>query len=102
MPGGDIVKADFGMLDDLSTQLRSTLQAIQTDMDNWARAVGLAGAAWLDGAGAEFGEVSAAWDQVSMAQQDMLNALGIKVQDANQVYFETLRAAISRVGSTRP
>ena len=102
MPGGDLVKADFGMLDDLSSQLRNTLQAIQADMDSWAQAVGLAGAAWLDGAGAEFGEVSAAWDQVSMAQQDMLNALGVGVVNANQEYSDTLRAAISRVGSTRP
>lgn len=90
------------MLDDLSAQLRNTLQAIQGDMDAWAKAVGVAGAAWLDGAGAEFGEVSAAWDQVSMAQQSMLDALAIGVVNANQEYFETLRSAISRVGSTRP
>ena len=102
MPGGDVVKADFGMLDDLGTQLRNTVQAIQGEMDGWARAVGLAGAAWLDAAGAEFGEVSAAWDQVSMAQQEMLDALSIGVLNANQEYFETLRAGITRVGSLRP
>jgi uncharacterized protein YukE len=102
MPGGDIVMANFGMLDDLSNQLRGTLQAIQADMDAWAQAVGLADAAWLDEAGAAFSAVSAAWDQVSLAQQDMLNALGLGVVNANQEYFGTLRAAVSRVGSTGP
>jgi uncharacterized protein YukE len=102
MAAGDLVKADFGMLDDLSTQLRNTLQAIQQEMDSWAQTVGVTGAAWLDGAGEQFGEVSAAWNQVSAAQQEMLDALAVGVVNANADYFQTLHAAIQRVGSLRP
>jgi hypothetical protein len=69
-------------------------------MDTWQSTAGATSADWLDGAGGKFGEVSAAWQQVSTAQQAMLQALRGGVDTSNNELQQALSSAVSRVGST--
>lgn len=94
-----LIKGSFGQLDDLSSQIMSTVGKVQQEMDTWRQQSGATQADWMDRAGGQFGEVSAAWHQVSTAQQSMLDALRGGVQNANQELQQALASASSRVGS---
>ncbi|OZM71333.1 hypothetical protein CFN78_21340 [Amycolatopsis antarctica] len=95
-----LIKGNFGQLDDLASQIMSTVGRVQQEMDTWRQQSGATEADWLDRAGGQFSEVSAAWQQVSTAQQSMLDALRGGVTNANAELQSALGSAVSRVGST--
>ena len=95
-----LIKGNFGQLDAMADQIVNTVGRVQGEMDQWATTSGATSADWLDSAGDQFGEVNAAWKQVSEAQQAMLEALRGGVTQANQEYQQALQAAMARVGST--
>jgi hypothetical protein len=94
------IRGNFGQLDDVTTQIRNTVERVQQEMDTWATTAGVTSADWLDRAGDQFNEVSAAWQQVSAAQQAMLEALGGGVQTTNNELQQALAAAVARVANT--
>lgn len=95
-----LIKGNFGQLDDLANQIMATVGRVQQEMDTWGTTSGATSADWLDRAGGQFGEVSAAWQQVSTAQQTMLEALRGGVQTTNNELQQALSSAVARVGST--
>ena len=95
-----LIKGDFGQLDGLTDQIRSTVGRVQEDMDDWGRTAGATSQDWLDRAGGEFTDVSAAWSQVSAAQNEMLDALRGGVQTTNDQLRQALDAARARVAGT--
>jgi len=95
-----LIKGNFGQLDGLADQIVATIGRVQQEMDTWGSTAGATSADWLDQAGGQFDEVNAAWNQVSQAQQVMLDALKGGVQQANQELQQALQAAVARVGST--
>lgn len=95
-----LIKGNFGQLDAMADQIIATVGRVQGEMDQWGSTAGATSADWLDSAGGEFDQVNAAWKQVSDAQQQMLEALRVGVQQANQEYQQALQAAMARVGST--
>lgn len=94
-----LIKGNFAQLDDLAAQIMSTVARVQQEMDTWRTTSGATSADWLDGAGGQFGEISAAWQQVSSAQQAMLDALRGGVVVANDELQQALSAAVARVSS---
>jgi hypothetical protein len=96
-----LVKASFTQLDDLASKIMNTVGLVNQEMDTWRATSGATEADWLDRAGGEFGAVSAAWQQVSAAQQAMLEALRGGVQNANNEYQQALASASARVASTQ-
>ncbi|MBK1789093.1 WXG100 family type VII secretion target [Prauserella cavernicola] len=95
-----LIKGNFGQLDDLASQIMATVGKVESEMDSWRSTSGATSADWLDRAGGEFSEISAAWQQVSSAQQAMLDALRGGVQTANTELQQALSSAMARVGST--
>jgi uncharacterized protein YukE len=95
-----LIKGNFGALDAMAQQVNATVGRVQAEMDTWATQAGATTADWMDGAGDQFTEVSAAWKQVSESQQLMLQAIQSGVQQANQEMQAALAAAVARVGST--
>jgi hypothetical protein len=94
------IRGNFGQLDDVTTQIRNTVERVQQEMDTWATTAGVTSADWLDRAGDQFNEVTSAWQQVSAAQQAMLQALGGGVQTTNDELQQALASAATRVGNT--
>jgi predicted NUDIX family NTP pyrophosphohydrolase len=94
-----LIKGNFGQLDDLANQIMATVTRVQQEMDTWSTTSGATSADWLDRAGGQFSEVSAAWQQVSSAQQAMLEALRGGVQTANNELQQALASSAARVGS---
>lgn len=94
-----LIKGNFAQLDDMAAQIVATVGRVQQEMDTWRSTSGATSADWLDGAGGQFGEISAAWSQVSQAQQAMLDALQGGVRVANSELQQALASAMSRVGS---
>ncbi|MEV4757347.1 hypothetical protein AB0J86_19830 [Micromonospora sp. NPDC049559] len=95
-----LIRGNFSQLDGLADQIVNTVARVQQEMDTWQSTSGATSADWLDGAGGEFEEISRAWQQVSSAQQAMLEALRGGVQTANSELQQALASAIARVGST--
>ncbi|MEE6258213.1 WXG100 family type VII secretion target [Plantactinospora sonchi] len=95
-----LIKGNFSQLDGLADQIVATVGRVQQEMDTWQSTSGATSADWLDQAGGEFEEISRAWQQVSAAQQAMLEALRGGVQTANSELQQALSAAVARVGST--
>src|SRR5689334_14831103 len=95
-----LIKGNFGQLDGLASQISSTMGLVQQEMDTWRTTSGATTADWLDRAGSEFEEVSRAWQQVSAAQQAVLDALHGGVRTANSELQQALASAVARVGST--
>ncbi|HLL69437.1 MAG TPA: hypothetical protein VK453_27525 [Micromonosporaceae bacterium] len=95
-----LIRGDFGQLDDLAAQIMATVGRVEQEMDTWSTTSGATSADWLDRAGGEFSEISAAWQQVSTAQQAMLEALRGGVQTANSELQQALASAVARVGAT--
>ncbi|MDA3647198.1 hypothetical protein LZ318_12945 [Saccharopolyspora indica] len=94
-----LIKGNFGQLDDLAAQIMNTVGKVQQEMDTWQTTSGATSSDWLDGAGGQFTEVSQAWNQVSTAQQQMLEALRGGVVKANGELQQALASATARVGS---
>ncbi|MGQ0840899.1 WXG100 family type VII secretion target [Actinokineospora sp.] len=94
-----LIKGNFGQLDDLAGQIMRTVGQVQQEMDTWGTTSGATAEDWLDRAGGQFSEVSAAWHQVSTAQQAMLEALRGGVDRANGELQQALATATARVGS---
>jgi uncharacterized protein YukE len=94
------IKGDFGQLDGMVEQIQATVGRVQDEMDAWTRMAGATSEDWLDRAGGEFGEVSAAWAQVSQAQNEMLSALRDGVRVTTEEFRQALAAAQARVAST--
>jgi hypothetical protein len=92
-----LIKGNFTQLDDLSTQIMKTVGMVQQEMDTWRTTSGATTADWMDRAGGEFTAVSQAWEQVSTAQQAMLDALRGGVVKANGELQMALQAATARV-----
>jgi len=95
-----LIKGNFGQLDAMAEQVAATVGRVQAEVDTWGTQAGATSADWLDGAGDQFGEINAAWKQVSEAQQVMLQAIRSGVQQANIELQQALAAAVARVGST--
>ncbi|HEV7973963.1 hypothetical protein [Amycolatopsis sp.] len=95
-----LIRGNFSQLTDLASQIMATVKKVEQEMDTWQSTAGATSADWLDGAGGKFGEVSAAWQQVSTAQQAMLQALRGGVDTSNNELQQALSSAVSRVGST--
>ncbi|GAA2427712.1 hypothetical protein GCM10010191_45780 [Actinomadura vinacea] len=96
----EVIRGNFGQLDDLAQQIMNAVGRVQEEMDTWRSTSGATEADWMDAAGGQFAEVSAAWQQVSTAQQQMLDALRGGVITANGELQQALSAAVARVGST--
>lgn len=94
-----LIKANFGGLTDLTNQIRNTVTAVNQEMDTWRSTAGATSADWLDNAGGQFTEVSAAWDQVSAAQQAMLEALGGGVDTTNTEMQAAVQSSAARIGN---
>jgi hypothetical protein len=77
----------------------NTVGLVQQEMDTWRTESGATAADWMDRAGGQFTEVSQAWQQVSAAQQAMLEALRGGVIKANGEMQAALASAAARVGS---
>jgi hypothetical protein len=95
-----LIRGNFSQLDGLADQIVATVARVQQEMDTWQSTSGATSADWLDRAGGEFEEISRAWQQVSAAQQSMLDALRGGVQAANNELQQALASAVARVGST--
>lgn len=95
-----LIKGNFAQLEGLAAQIAATVAKVEQEMDTWRATSGATSADWLDQAGGQFGEISAAWHQVSSAQQAMLQALRGGVDKANAELQQALGAAVARVGST--
>jgi predicted NUDIX family NTP pyrophosphohydrolase len=95
-----LIRGNFGQLDGLAEQIVSTVGRVQQEMDTWQTTSGATTADWMDRAGTEFEEISRAWQQVSAAQQAMLEALRGGVQTANNELQQALASAVARVGGT--
>jgi uncharacterized protein YukE len=95
-----LIKGNFGALDGLTEQIQATVGRIQEEMDAWGKTSGATAEDWLDQAGGEFSEVSAAWAQVSQTQNEMLVALRGGVQTTNDELRQALEAARARVAGT--
>lgn len=94
-----LVKGNFSQLEGLAHQIAATVAKVEQEMDTWRTTSGATSADWLDQAGGQFEEISAAWHQVSTAQQAMLQALRGGVDKANAELQQALGQAVSRVGS---
>lgn len=94
-----LIKANFGGMSDLTNQIRNTVASVNQEMDTWRSTAGATSADWLDGAGGAFGEVSAAWEQVSAAQQTMLDALGSGVDQTNTEMQAAVQQSAARIGN---
>ncbi len=94
------IKGDFGQLDGMVEQIQATVGRVNEEMDTWSRTAGATSEDWLDRAGGEFGDVSAAWTQVSQAQNEMLSALRDGVRTTTEEFRQALAAAQARVAST--
>ncbi|WP_158848871.1 WXG100 family type VII secretion target [Saccharothrix deserti] len=95
-----LIKGNFAQLEGLAGQIASTVARVEQEMDTWRTTSGATSADWLDSAGGQFSEISAAWHQVSTAQQAMLQALRGGVDKANGELQQALGAAVARIGST--
>lgn len=95
-----LIKADFGMMDDLAAQIQAAVARVSDEMATWAQAAGVTLEGWQDGAGGEFEEVSAAWSQISAAQNEMLQALQGGVVASNDNFRQAHDAARAAVAST--
>lgn len=96
-----LIKGNFAQLEDLAGHIMNTVGKVQQEMDTWKSASGATQNDWLDNAGGQFGEVSAAWHQVSTAQQQMLEALRGGVNKSHMELVQALGAAQARVGSVQ-
>ncbi|WP_117214444.1 hypothetical protein [Allorhizocola rhizosphaerae] len=92
-----LIKGNFTQLDDLAMQIMKTVGMVQQEMDTWRTTSGATAADWMDRAGGEFTAVSQAWEQVSTAQQSMLDALRGGVVKANGELQMALQSATARV-----
>ena len=95
-----LIKGNFGAMSGMADQVRATVGNVQTEMDTWGTQAGATTADWLDGAGDQFTEVHQAWQQISEAQQAMLQAIEGGVQQSIVELEGALGAAISRIGQT--
>lgn len=95
-----LIKADFGMMDDLAAQAQSAVMRVQDEIEGWARASNVTLEGWMDGAGEAFEQVSAAWAQASTAQKDMLQALQAGVVASNDSFRQARDTAQALVSST--
>jgi hypothetical protein len=96
-----LIRGNFTQLDDLATQIMNTVGRVQQEMDTWRTTSGATQQDWLDRAGGEFTAVSQAWEQVSTAQQAMLEALRGGVVTANGELQMALQSATARVQQTQ-
>ena len=96
-----LIKADFGMMDDLAAQIQAAVARVESEIESWARAAGVTLEGWVDGAGGEFEGVSAAWSQISVAQNEMLQALQGGVVASNENFRQAHDAARAVVASTK-
>lgn len=95
-----LIKGNFSELHRLTDQIRSTVGRVDQEMSTWQTMSGQTAEGWQDQAGGQFTEVSAAWQQVSQAQQQMLEALRGGVDNTNTELQQALASAKARVGST--
>ena len=95
----NLIKGSFSQLTDVTQQILNTAEKINAEMETWQREAGAAEANWLDQAGGQFGEVNAAWKQVSTAHNQMLQALGGGVGRTNDEFQGMVASASARVGS---
>lgn len=94
-----VIKGSFTQLGDLTQQILGTAEKVNMEMETWQREAGIAEANWLDSAGSQFGEVNAAWKQVSAAHNAMLQALGGGVGQTNDEFQAMVSSSAGRVGA---
>jgi uncharacterized protein YukE len=93
------IRGSFSQLGDAAQQILQTAGLVNQEMETWKREAGQAEANWLDNAGGEFGNVNAAWQQVSAAHNEMLHLLGGGVDQTGQEFQGMVAAASGRIGA---
>ncbi|GAA2843970.1 WXG100 family type VII secretion target [Crossiella cryophila] len=96
----DIVRGNFQQLEGFAQQLLSTINQIQSEMDQMAQAAGITGSDWTDTGGGEFGGVHDAWKAVSQQRQELVEQIRSGVTNTNSNLQTALQQSISRIGST--
>ena len=94
-----VIKGNFTQLGDVTQQIINTADKVAGEMETWQREAGTAEENWLDNAGSQFGEVNAAWKQVSASHTAMLQALGGGVGRTNDEFQTMVASSRGRIGS---
>lgn len=89
-------KCEFGTVEGMLGQVQSTHSAVMADKDAWLQTVGLTAQDLMDNAGGRFTEVNAAWDQVTLAMQEMQNHLRLTGMGALMENIATVARAAAR------
>ncbi|MEU0091540.1 hypothetical protein [Kribbella sp. NPDC006257] len=89
-------KCEFGTVEGMLGQVQATHSAVMADKDAWLQTVGLTAQDLMDNAGGRFTEVNAAWDQVTLAMQEMQNQLRVTGMGALMENIATVARAAAR------
>ena len=64
-----LIKGNFAQLEGLAAQIASTVARVEQEMDTWRTTAGATSADWLDQAGGQFSEISAAWHETRVYRE---------------------------------